>query len=45
MQAIGARKTARCCFLLDLNLPDMSGIDILAKLKADERLKRAPSSS
>jgi len=29
-------------FLLDLNLPDMSGIDILAKLKADERLKRAP---
>jgi CheY-like chemotaxis protein len=28
--------------LLDLNLPDMSGIDILAKLKADDRLKRAP---
>ncbi|WP_029030353.1 response regulator [Salinarimonas rosea] len=28
--------------LLDLNLPDMSGIDILAKLKADERLRRAP---
>src|SRR5690606_26148672 len=28
--------------LLDLNLPDMSGIDILSRVKADERLKRAP---
>lgn len=28
--------------LLDLNLPDMSGTDILAKLKGDERLKRTP---
>jgi CheY-like chemotaxis protein len=28
--------------LLDLNLPDMSGTDILEKLKADEKLKRAP---
>ncbi|MFN3687745.1 response regulator [Salinarimonas sp.] len=28
--------------LLDLNLPDMSGIDILAKLKADDKLRRAP---
>jgi len=28
--------------LLDLNLPDMSGVDILAHVKADERLKRAP---
>ncbi len=28
--------------LLDLNLPDMSGIDILQRVKADDRLKRAP---
>jgi CheY-like chemotaxis protein len=28
--------------LLDLNLPDMSGIDILSKIKGDERLRRTP---
>jgi CheY-like chemotaxis protein len=28
--------------LLDLNLPDMSGTDILEKIKADEKLHRAP---
>ena len=28
--------------LLDLNLPDMSGIDILAKIKAAPELKRVP---
>ncbi|MFN4287672.1 MAG: response regulator [Brevundimonas sp.] len=28
--------------LLDLNLPDMQGTEILARLKADEKLKRAP---
>ena len=28
--------------LLDLNLPDMSGTDILAKIKSDEKLKRTP---
>ncbi|MEH3106850.1 MAG: response regulator [Sphingomonas fennica] len=28
--------------LLDLNLPDMSGIDILAKIKAEPSLKRVP---
>jgi CheY-like chemotaxis protein len=28
--------------LLDLNLPDMSGIDILARIKGDDHLKRVP---
>ena len=28
--------------LLDLNLPDMSGTDILSKIKSDDRLKRTP---
>ena len=28
--------------LLDLNLPDMSGTDILGRIKADELLRRAP---
>ena len=28
--------------LLDLNLPDMSGIDILVRIKSTERLKRTP---
>jgi len=28
--------------LLDLNLPDMSGTDILSEVKRDERLRRAP---
>lgn len=28
--------------LLDLNLPDMSGTDILAKIKSDQRLHRTP---
>ena len=28
--------------LLDLNLPDMSGTDILEKIKLDDRLKHAP---
>lgn len=32
----------RMLILLDLNLPDMSGLDILAKVKADERTKRIP---
>ena len=28
--------------LLDLNLPDMSGVEILKRVKADESLRRAP---
>jgi DNA-binding response OmpR family regulator len=28
--------------LLDLNLPDMSGIDILARIKANEHTRRSP---
>ena len=28
--------------LLDLNLPDMTGIDILTKIKSNETLRRAP---
>jgi CheY-like chemotaxis protein len=28
--------------LLDLNLPDMTGVDILVKVKANRHLKRAP---
>ncbi len=28
--------------LLDLNLPDMTGVDILAKIKSNEHLKRSP---
>ena len=28
--------------LLDLNLPDMTGVDILAKIKGNTHLKRSP---
>jgi CheY-like chemotaxis protein len=36
------RQNGPMLILLDLNLPDMSGTDILAKVKSDERLRRAP---
>jgi CheY-like chemotaxis protein len=36
------QSTGSLLILLDLNLPDMTGIDILQSLKADETLKKAP---
>lgn len=38
----GPAQNGPALVLLDLNLPDMSGTDILARLKADGPLKRAP---
>ncbi len=38
----GPSKSGPAMILLDLNLPDMSGTDILEKLKADDKLHRAP---
>jgi len=38
----GPKHNGPALILLDLNLPDMSGIDILTKIKSDERLKRTP---
>jgi CheY-like chemotaxis protein len=38
----GPKLNGPALILLDLNLPDMSGIDILAKIKGDEKLKRTP---
>ncbi len=37
-----ATKTDPVLVLLDLNLPDMSGTDILARIKGDPLLKRTP---
>jgi DNA-binding response OmpR family regulator len=36
------RKGEAILILLDLNLPDMSGVDILAKLKASDKAHRIP---
>ncbi|GLK54651.1 CheY-like chemotaxis protein [Methylopila capsulata] len=42
LQSQEAAANGPMLILLDLNLPDMTGIDILTVLKAHERLKRAP---
>lgn len=36
------RQNGPLLVLLDLNLPDMQGTDILQRLKSDDRLRRAP---
>ena len=38
----GPARNGPALVLLDLNLPDMSGIDILAKIKSSDSLKRTP---
>ncbi len=38
----GEGKRQAMLVLLDLNLPDMSGLDILARLKAEESTRRVP---
>jgi len=38
----GSERRGAVLVLLDLNLPDMSGLDILARIKADEVMHRAP---
>ena len=38
----GPSRNGPALVLLDLNLPDMSGIDILARIKSTEQLKRTP---
>ena len=38
----GPKINGPALILLDLNLPDMNGVDILAKIKADAHLKRTP---
>jgi len=38
----GPARNGPALVLLDLNLPDMSGIDILAKIKSSDELKRTP---
>jgi CheY-like chemotaxis protein len=37
-----AQACRSCLVLLDLNLPDMTGIDILARLKSNEHTRRSP---
>jgi DNA-binding response OmpR family regulator len=42
LQRAGGGSARACLVLLDLNLPDMTGMDILRKLKANERTRRLP---
>ena len=42
LESEGVRNNGALLVLLDLNLPDMSGIDILARIKSHDHLKRAP---
>ncbi|MCP8938637.1 response regulator [Alsobacter sp. SYSU M60028] len=42
LMATGDADNGPFLILLDLNLPDMSGTDILARLKADESRRRTP---
>jgi CheY-like chemotaxis protein len=37
-----AKDTSFDCIILDLKLPDISGLDLLEKIKADERLVKIP---
>ena len=41
-QTGATQQGAALLVLLDLNLPDMTGVDILQRIKGDQRLKRAP---
>jgi len=38
----GPKLNGPALILLDLNLPDMNGVDILARIKGDEHLRLAP---
>ena len=37
-----SNKSRAMLIMLDLNLPDMSGVDILKRVKANEHIKRTP---
>ena len=42
LECISSRSEMLSLILLDLNLPDSSGLDILRQIKADERVSRIP---